>query len=197
MLEVLREPLESGVIHISRAARQCSFPAEFQFVAAMNPCPCGWLGHASGRCHCTPDRIVRYRARVSGPLLDRIDLGVEVPAVAVEALAGVPAEGHRGGARSATSAAVRAMVAAARDRQHERQGKPNARLTPREVATHCPVDAAGAALLAQAMARLSLSARAYHRILKVARTIADLAGAEAIGAEAIAEAVGYRRFDRM
>ena len=87
VLEVLREPLESGVIHISRAARQSTFPAEFQFVAAMNPCPCGWLGHASGRCHCTPDRIARYRGRVSGPLLDRIDLGIEVPALAAEALA--------------------------------------------------------------------------------------------------------------
>ena len=197
VLEVLREPLESGLIHISRAARQSTFPAAFQFVAAMNPCPCGWLGHASGRCHCTPDRIARYRGRVSGPLIDRIDLGIEVPSLAPEMLTlGAPrTEAAPGGA--ATSAAVRTMVAAARDRQYARQGKPNARLVAREVDAHCVPDAAGAALLAQAMARLSLSARAFHRILKVARTIADLAGAATIDASHVAEAVGYRRFDRM
>jgi len=197
VLDVLREPLESGVIHISRAARQCTFPAEFQFVAAMNPCPCGWLGHASGRCLCTPDRIAQYRGRVSGPLLDRIDLGVEVPAVAVAALTVGPAGVAREHARGETSAAVRHVVAAARQRQLSRQGKPNARLAPREIEVHCVPDAAGAALLAQAMARLSLSARAYHRILKVARTIADFAGAAAIGAPHVAEAVSYRRFDRI
>ena len=196
VLEVLRQPLESGVIHISRAARQSTFPAEFQFIAAMNPCPCGWLGHASGRCHCTPDRIARYRGRVSGPLMDRIDLGIEVPALAAEALAigadptGVPARG-------VTSAGVRAHVTAARARQVARQGKPNARLVPREIEAHCQPDTAGAALLAQAMARLSLSARAYHRILKVARTIADLAGSPVIAVPHVAEAVAYRRFDRM
>ena len=196
VLEVLREPLESGVIHISRAARQCTFPAEFQFVAAMNPCPCGWLGHASGRCCCTPERIARYRSRVSGPLLDRIDLGIEVAAVATEAIA-VGRSGGREEAAGESSAAVRAQVAAARTLQLARQGKPNARLAPREVEAHCVPDAAGAALLAQAMARLSLSARAYHRILKMARTIADLDGAEAIRAPHVAEAVGYRRFDRL
>ena len=196
VLEVLREPLESGVIHISRAARQCTFPAEFQFVAAMNPCPCGWLGHASGRCCCTPERIARYRSRVSGPLLDRIDLGIEVAAVATEAIA-VGRSGGREEAAGESSAAVRAQVAAARNLQLARQGKPNARLAPREVEAHCVPDAAGAALLAQAMARLSLSARAYHRILKMARTIADLDGAEAIRAPHVAEAVGYRRFDRL
>ena len=195
VLEVLREPIESGVIHISRAARQCTFPAEFQFVAAMNPCPCGWLGHESGRCHCTSDGIARYRGRVSGPLVDRIDLGIEVPAVAAETIA----VGARGAGRGAqvTSAEVRAQVTQARSRQLTRQGKPNARLGPREIEAHCVPDAAGAALLAQAMARLSLSARAYHRILKVARTIADLDGAGAIGAPQVAEAVGYRRFDRL
>jgi magnesium chelatase family protein len=195
VLEVLREPIESGVIHISRAARQCTFPAEFQFVAAMNPCPCGWLGHASGRCHCAPDRIARYRGRVSGPLLDRIDLGIEVPAVAAEALAVGNRADDRG--RRVTSAAIRGQVTQARARQMTRQGKSNARLAPREIEAHCVPDGAGAALLAQAMARLSLSARAYHRILKVARTIADLDGAAAIGAPHVAEAVGYRRFDRI
>jgi len=191
---VLREPLESGVIHISRAARQVTFPAAFQLVAAMNPCPCGWLGHESGRCHCTPDRIARYRGRVSGPLLDRIDLAIEVPAVPLNAL-GAAAPGARR-PDGETSAAVRADVARARDRQLARQGKPNARLGPREVERHCAADAAGAALLAQAMTRLSLSARAYHRVLKVARTIADHAGAEQIAAPHIAEAIGYRRMDR-
>ena len=197
VLEVLREPLESGVIHISRAARQCTFPAEFQFVAAMNPCPCGWLGHESGRCHCTPERIARYRGRVSGPLIDRIDLGVEVPAVAVEALARRPERRADDETAGPGSVAVRKFVADARQRQQTRQGKPNARLAPREVDAHCTPDAAGAALLAQAMARLSLSARAYHRILKVARTIADCAESARIGAPHIAEAIGYRRFDRI
>ena len=195
VLEVLREPLESGVIHISRAARQSTFPAEFQFVSAMNPCPCGWLGHASGRCHCALDRIARYRGRVSGPLLDRIDLGAEVPALASEAVALVA--GESSSARVATSAEVRIEVTAARSRQLARQGKPNARLLPREIEANCRPDAEGAALLASAMARLSLSARAYHRILKVARTIADLAGDDPIAAPHVAEAVGYRRFDRM
>jgi magnesium chelatase family protein len=196
VLEGLREPLESGVIHLSRAARQSTFPAEFQFIAAMNPCPCGWLGHASGRCHCTPDQILRYRGRVSGPLLDRIDLRIEVPAVPAEALAAAVSGRERDVGAAQTSATVRAQVTAARDRQQLRQGKPNGRLTPREVEVHCAADAAGTALLAQAMTRLSLSARAYHRILKVARTIADLAGADTVQAPQVAEAVGYRHFDR-
>ena len=197
VLEVLREPLESGLIHISRAARQSTFPAEFQFVAAMNPCPCGWLGHASGRCHCTPDRIARYRGRVSGPLLDRIDLGIEVPAVAADALVIGAQPGNAALKIETSSSAIRAQVTAARERQLARQRKPNARLGPREIETHCAPDATGAALLAQAMAGLSLSARAYHRILKVARTIADLAESDGIGAPHVAEAVAYRRFDRM
>jgi magnesium chelatase family protein len=196
VLEVLREPLESGVIHISRAARQSSFPADFQFIAAMNPCPCGWLGHASGRCHCTPDRIARYRQRISGPLIDRIDLGIEVPSLAAEALA-IRSLSRDESNGATTSASVRQQVTSARARQVSRQGKPNARLGPREVETHCQPGAAGAALLAQAMARLSLSARAYHRILKVARTIADLSASDGIAAPHVAEAVAYRRFDRI
>ena len=196
VLEVLREPLESGTIHISRAARQSIFPADFQFIAAMNPCPCGWLGHASGRCHCTPDRIARYRHRISGPLIDRIDLGIEVPALDAQTLA-IGALPRSGTDEVVSSARVREHVTAARGRQLARQGKSNARLGPREIEAHCAPGAAGAALLAQAMARLSLSARAYHRILKVARTIADLADSKGIAAPHVAEAVAYRRFDRI
>jgi magnesium chelatase family protein len=196
VLDALREPLDSGVIHISRAARQSTFPAQFQFVAAMNPCPCGWLGHESGRCHCTPDRIARYRARVSGPLLDRIDVGIEVPALPPEALAARKHDAEHP-ASEGSSSALRVETTRARRRQMERQGKPNARLGPREIEAYCAPDAAGAALLARAMARLSLSARAYHRILKVARSIADLADAATIGATHVSEAVSYRRFDRI
>jgi len=191
VLEVLREPLEAGRIHISRAARQASFPARFQFVAAMNPCPCGYLGHPSGRCHCAPDAIARYRARISGPLLDRIDLQIEVPALPPDALPG------RATGSGEASAAVRERVARASARQRARQGKPNAQLQPREIERLCRLDARGEALLKRALARLSLSARAYHRILKVARTIADLAGDEEIGAPHVAEAIGYRRLDRL
>ena len=187
VLEVLREPLESGVIHISRAARHSTFPAQFQLVAAMNPCPCGWLGDASGRCRCTPDRILQYRSRVSGPLLDRIDMALDVPSLSAGDLASRPADDD-----ASASALVRVRVIAARERQRARQGKPNARLTPADVGTHCATDATGTALLAQAMVRLSLSARAYHRVLKVARTIADLAEADAIAPRHVAEAIGYR-----
>jgi magnesium chelatase family protein len=190
VLEVLREPLETGVIHISRAARQSSFPAQFQLVAAMNPCPCGWLGDPRGRCHCAPERVARYRARVSGPLLDRIDLALDVPAISAEILAMREGPAPRGGE---SSAAVRARVTAARAAQRERQGKANARITVAEIARYCTPDAAGEALLAQAMARLAFSARAYHRILKVARTIADLGGAPTIASRHVAEAIGYRR----
>ncbi len=198
VLEALREPLESGVIHISRAARQSTFPAQFQLIAAMNPCPCGWLGHASGRCHCTPDRVARYRWRVSGPLLDRIDLAIGVPAVAPESLAlnaSVSEPGAGAPLLRESSATVRARVERARHRQQSRQGKANARLLPAEVATHCMPEPAAEDLLARAMTRLALSARAYHRVLKVARTIADLAACERINTAHVAEAIGYRRMD--
>jgi len=184
-LEALREPLETGQVRIARAVQRVEFPARFQFVAAMNPCPCGWSGHPSGKCRCTPDQIQRYRGRLSGPLLDRIDLQLDVPAVSEAELA----------ARTAgeTSAAVRRRVIAARERQLARQGQANAVLGPEAIERHCTPDAAGAALLRQAMSRLHLSARAYHRILKVARTLADLAGAEMVGSRHVAEAIQYRR----
>jgi magnesium chelatase family protein len=184
-LEVLREPLESGRITISRAARQADFPACFQLVAAMNPCPCGYLGDPSGRCRCTPEQVARYRGRLSGPLLDRIDLHVDVPALPESDLLGrTPGE---------TSASVRQRVSVARERQMTRQGKANAALSSREIDAHCPMDASSETLLRQAIHRLNLSARGYHRILKVARTLADLAGADNLGASHVAEAVQYRR----
>ena len=168
------------------------FPARFQFVAAMNPCPCGYLGHGGDKCRCTPDQIARYRARISGPLLDRIDLQIEVPAIAADAF---PTPLQRS-ADGEVSAVVRERVAAAAQRQRSRQGMPNAWFPPKDVERLCTPDARGAALLKAAFARMSLSARAYHRILKVARTIADLAFADAIAANHVAEAIGYRRLDR-
>jgi magnesium chelatase family protein len=185
VLEVLREPLETGRITISRAARQAEFPARFQFIAAMNPCPCGYLGHQNGKCRCTPDQVARYRGKISGPLLDRIDIQVEVPALPeAELLAKSSAE---------PSAAVRERVARARARQTARQGKPNAALAPKEIEQSCQLDQAGEALVRQAIARLNLSARAYHRILKLALTLADLGGADRVEARHLAEAIQYRR----
>jgi len=192
VLEVLREPLETGRILVSRAARQAEFPARFQLVAAMNPCPCGYLGDTRGRaCRCTPDQIARYLGRVSGPLLDRIDVQIEVPAVPAERLDGEcePAE--------EASAAVRQRVAAARQRQLARQGRTNAELGPGELARHCALPAEARRLLHQAVERLRLSARAHHRILRLARTIADLHAADGIDAAHVAEAVGYRSLDRL
>ncbi len=186
VLEALREPLETGHIRVARAARRAEFPARFQLVAAMNPCPCGYLGAANdGRCRCTPDQIARYRAKLSGPFLDRIDLMIDVPAVPEAELA------SRGGGEH--SAVVRERTTRAREAQLARQGKPNAQLGPDEIDRHCLPDCQGAQLLKQAMARLDLSARAYHRVLKVARSIADLAGAAHIGGAHVAEAIHYRR----
>jgi magnesium chelatase family protein len=183
VLEALREPLESGHIRVARAAHRVDYPAQFQLVAAMNPCPCGHLGEA--RCRCTPDQVARYRSKLSGPLLDRIDLHIEVPALVEDEL--------QGRADGESSATVRARVSAARAAQRARQGKPNNRLATKDIDKLCAPDEAGAQLLKQAIARLNLSARAYHRVLKVARTIADLAGAERVTSAHVAEAIHYRR----
>ena len=188
VLEMLREPLESGRVAISRAARQAEFPARFQLIAAMNPCPCGYLGHFSGKCRCTPDQVARYRGKISGPLIDRIDIHLEVPVVPQEDLLRQTA--------GEASEAVRARVAAAHRVQIDRQGKANSNLTTREIDRWCAPDAAAEGLLRQAIARLNLSARAYHRVLKLARTIADLASSEAIAAAHVAEAIQYRKLDR-
>lgn len=190
VLEVLREPLESGHIHISRAARQAEFPAQFQLVAAMNPCPCGYLGDPSSRCRCTAEQVARYRARISGPLLDRIDLHVEVPRVPVSQLSAPDAGAIE------TSGQVRARVEEARKRQLDRAGKPNQALSPSELERTSPLDEPVRRLMSQALQRLGLSARAYHRVLKVALTIADLAGSDRIETRHLSEAIGYRRLDR-
>ncbi|MGZ8289914.1 MAG: YifB family Mg chelatase-like AAA ATPase [Telluria sp.] len=185
VLEVLRQPMESGVITISRAARQADFPARFQLVAAMNPCPCGYLGHPSNKCHCSTEAVLRYQGRISGPLLDRIDIQVEVPAMPPPELS-AHADGE-------PSAVISARVALAYDVQLARQGKANQALTTHEVDQHCGLDADGTNTLRVTMQRLHWSARAYHRVLKVSRTIADLAGAERIEAQHVAEAIQFRR----
>ena len=188
VLEVLREPLESGQITISRAARQAEFPARFQLIAAMNPCPCGYHGHPSGRC--SPDQVQRYRSKISGPLLDRIDLHVEVPSLPVKLLH------NEESTRVESSQRVGKRVAAARKRQSTRCGTTNSQLQNRQVARYCQLDAECRQLLENAIVKLGLSARAYHRILKVARTIADLGGNENIEMPHLTEAIGYRRLDR-
>jgi magnesium chelatase family protein len=185
VLDTLREPLETGRVSISRAGRQAEFPAAFQLVAATNPCPCGWYGHASGRCACAPGDVARYRGRISGPLLDRIDMHVTVPSVPREELLGQPC--------GEPSAAVRARVAAARAVALARQGSANAALAGTALERHCALDDAGRALLGAAIEKLDLSARALPRLLRLARTIADLAGAAAPAPAHVAEAIGYRR----
>jgi magnesium chelatase family protein len=189
-LEALREPMESGVVAISRARNSYEFPARFQLIAAMNPCPCGYAGEHSGRCRCTAAEVARYRNRISGPLIDRIDMHVELAAVPVEhLLTDEPLVAE-------DSATVAARVAAARRRQTDRQGKLNVRLTPAELGSLCGLDRDSRSLVAAAIVRLGLSARAYHRMLKVARTCADLAAQERIRREDVAEAIRLRVLDR-
>ncbi len=189
VLEVLREPLESGKIVISRATRQAEFPARFQLIAAMNPCPCGYLNHPNGRCHCTTEQVHRYRSRISGPLLDRIDMHIEVPPVPLKEIQSTTIEEE-------SSATVRERVANAYQRQLQRSKRVNALMNTRDIKQFCQLDKAAAQLLEQAVTRLGLTARSHNRIIKVARTIADLNNEESISMQHISEAIGYRRLDR-
>lgn len=190
VLEALREPLESGTVSVVRANQRAEYPACFQLVAAMNPCPCGRAGQVQPRCRCEPKRIERYRARISGPLLDRIDLQLSLPAVGAEALAApLPATASRDPANTAEAAA---QVLAARHRQLQRQNACNARLSSEETLRYCRADAAGMALLQRAVAQQGHSARSQHRILRVARSIADLDARHAVLATDVAEALALR-----
>jgi magnesium chelatase family protein len=188
VLEVLREPLESGEVRISRARSQACFPARFQLVAAMNPCPCGYHGSDANRCRCTPDQVKRYRDKISGPLLDRIDMHVPVRSL------------RQGELHNKTigdnSSTIRARVEQARQRQMARQGKANHQLTAPELERYCELLPADKALLEQAIEKLGLSTRAYHRVLKLARTLADMAGREQVTTVDISEALSYRTLDR-
>ena len=189
VLEVLREPLECGTITVSRAAQQADFPARVQLIAAMNPCPCGYLGDPSGRCHCSPEQVRRYRSKISGPLLDRIDMSIEVPNIPHEVLLQPAPEAE-------TSALVRERVRRVRARQLERAGKPSSRLGLAEIERDCRLRAGDQRLFGGAIERLGLSPRAVHRILRVARTVADLAGLEVIETPQLTEAITYRRLGR-
>jgi magnesium chelatase family protein len=190
VLEVLREPLEAGVITISRAAQQSDFPARVQLVAAMNPCPCGFLGDTLGNCHCSRDRVTSYRSKISGPLLDRIDLRVEVGRLPKTAL-------RDAGAGGESSATVRRRVVAARALALERNGACNAELEGEQLEAACATSDEGLSLLDAAIERFGLSVRAYHRVLRVSRTIADLAGGGCVGAAHVAEALSLRALERL
>ena len=190
VLEVLREPLETGHISIARAAARSEFPANFQFIAAMNPCPCGYLGEDSGRCHCTSAQVQRYRARISGPLLDRIDLHVEVARLPQAEMT------NTNDTNNETSQQVLERVNKTRNRALKRRGHLNALLTPTEIKIDCQLDESSNKLLEQAIDKLGLSHRAFHRILKMARTIADMEAKDSIEITHISEAISYRRLDR-
>jgi magnesium chelatase family protein len=188
VLEALREPLEEGRIVISRASGTMTFPSNFMLVAAMNPCSCGFYGDPKRECRCSPNMITKYRNKVSGPLLDRIDIHIEVPAVKYKEMAG--------DSTGESSEKIRSRVESARVIQRERFGHVNARMFPREIKQHCGLDDGSQELLKMAMTELNLSARAYDRILKVSRTIADLDGSERIQTPHISEAIQYRTLDR-
>ena len=188
VLEVLREPMETGHVVVSRAAQQAEFPARFQLVAAMNPCHCGYLGDSSGRCHCTSEQVQRYRNRISGPLLDRIDLHMEVPRLSFAEMQGKKSE---------DSAIVRERVITARNIQLQRNSLLNSQLTHEQIDCVCTLHKSDQQLLQQAMEKLRLSARAYHRILKLARTLADMDALANIKTTHLTEAITYRKLDRL
>ncbi len=190
VLEVLREPLESGKVNISRAQGHAQYPANCQLIAAMNPCPCGYLTDPRNACHCTQEQIHRYRHKISGPLLDRIDMHIEVPAITPARLSSFDPS------QEETTEKIRQRVIKARDRQHQRQQHINAKLTTREIFTFCKLDKEPQQMLTSALEKLGISARAYHRILKVARTIADLSDSENIQTTHLAQAIQFRKYDR-
>lgn len=185
VLEVLREPLENGEIHISRATRQATYPAQFQLIAAMNPCPCGYLGHPTKICSCTPEKISRYRGKISGPLLDRIDLMIDVPSLSATELIQLKV--------GESSQSVLKRVEKAREKQYQRQGKVNAKLTTTELDNIALISQEAKTILGTLLEKLSLSARSFHRIMRVARTMADLADDEYVEQEHIMRAVSFRR----
>jgi magnesium chelatase family protein len=187
-LEVLREPLESGEVRISRAKAQVCYPARFQLVAAMNPCPCGYHGSDNNRCRCTSDQVKRYRDKISGPLLDRIDLHVAVRPL--------PSEELHNNQLSESSEEIRVRVERTWARQIARQGKPNHQLNPPELDIYCVLQEADRTLLSQAITKLGLSTRAYHRVLKLARTLADMSERDELITGDITEALSYRTLDR-
>lgn len=187
VLEALREPLEAGVVSISRASHQVQFPSKFQFIAAMNPCPCGYYGDASGRCHCSSEQVQRYQNRLSGPLLDRIDLHVRVPPLSPALMLNDAAE------PSENSATIRTRILKAREKQIQRANCINAELTSAGIAMHCLIQKSDHLFLENALVKLGLSTRAYFRVLKLSRTIADLGDVDSISPSHIQEALGYRR----
>jgi magnesium chelatase family protein len=189
-LDCLREPLESGCITISRASYQTIFPAQFQFVAAMNPCPCGYAGSREEACRCSPDQIKRYANKISGPLRDRIDMQIPVTRLC-------PLMLHQQAEQTENSATIRARIVTCREIQQRRQGKCNNVLTVPELEKYAKLNASGLSILTKALSKFNLSARSYHRIIKIARTIADLSASPEIQVEHLSEAIQFRYFDRM